>query len=283
MIKIKLVLALEILFFWLIQSSGFAAPPLTISTKKTSIIQGGVYAMGSHKSLTELNPFDLFNTDRHALGPENPAHNVEIDGYYIDTYEVTHGSYMEYVKSTNAKKPRFWDDPNFNNPIQPVVGISWKEAQTYCRSKSSRLPTEAEWEKASRGKRAISYPWGNRNPDSTKLNYNGQLNKTAPVGSYELGKSDYGVYDLSGNVSEWTYDWHLAEYYIFSPKTNPLGPKSGQYKVIRGGNWRNKLKEEVNMTYRNATTPSNRSNTLGFRCAKSAGSIPPHEYPSASN
>ena len=73
--------------------------------------------------------------------------------------------------------------------------------------------------------------------------------------------------DLSGNVSEWTYDWHLPEYYIFSPKMNPNGPKKGVYKVIRGGNWRNK-KGDVNMTYRNATVPSIRNKTLGFRCAK---------------
>ena len=116
-------------------------------------------------------------------------------------------------------------------------------------------------------------------PDSTKLNFNEELNKTAPVGSYEAGKSDYGVYDLSGNVAEWTYDWHFAEFYLFSSKTNPLGPEKGHYKVIRGGSWRNNL-EGVNTTYRNATTPSIRTNTLGFRCAQSTGSIPPDEYPS---
>ena len=107
---------------------------------------------------------------------------------------------------------------------------------------------------------------------------NNELNKTAPVGSYEAGKSDYGVYDLSGNVAEWTYDWHFAEFYLFSPKTNPIGPKKGHYKVIRGGNWRSKL-EEVSMTYRNATVPSTRINTLGFRCAQSADSILKDKYP----
>ena len=89
------------------------------------------------------------------------------------------------------------------------------------------------------------------------------------VGSFEKGKSDYGLYDLSGNVSEWVSDRHSPEYYLFSPKKNPQGPKKGQYKVIRGGSWRNNA-EDVNLVYRNATTPRNRSLAIGFRCAKSS-------------
>ena len=241
------------------------------------LVSEGVYVMGSHKSLIELNPGDLFNTDRHALGPENPAHNVGINSFYIDTHEVTHGNYMEFVKSNKGRKPLFWNNPNFNNYKQPVVGITWKEAQFYCTWKGGRLPTEAEWEKASRGRRSIDYPWGNEPPDSTKLNFNQEIKRTTPVGSHQAGKSDYGVYDLAGNVSEWIYDWHLAEFYLFSPKRNPTGPKKGHYKVIRGGNWRNNA-EDVKMVYRNATIPSIRNKTLGFRCAQSKGNSP-SKYP----
>ncbi len=237
------------------------------------LISEGLYVMGSHKSLIELNPGDLFNTDRHALGPENPAHNVEIDSFYIDTHEVSHGNYMEFVKTNKVRKPLFWNNPNFNNYKQPVVGISWQEAQSYCTWKGGRLPTEAEWEKASRGRRSVDYPWGNEPPDNTKLNFNQEIKKTTPVGSYEAGKSDYGVYDLAGNISEWIYDWHLAEFYLFSPKRNPTGPQKGQYKVIRGGNWRNNA-EDVKMVYRNATIPSIRKKTLGFRCAQSKSNSP---------
>jgi len=252
-------------------SSGYTPP------KGMVLVSEGVYVMGSHKSLIELNPGDLFNTDRHALGPENPAHNVGIDSFYIDTHEVSHGNYMEFVKTNKVRKPLFWNNPNFNNHKQPVVGISWKEAQSYCTWKGGRLPTEAEWEKASRGRRSVDYPWGNEPPDNTKLNFNQEIKKTTPVGSYEAGKSDYGVYDLAGNVSEWIYDWHLAEFYLFSPKSNPTGPQKGHYKVIRGGNWRNNA-EDVKMVYRNATIPSIRNKTLGFRCAQSKGNSP-SKYP----
>ncbi len=274
----KLVVSLIAGFICIFPAVGFANPPTSAPPEGMVHIPGGTYPMGSHKSLLELDPVDLFNTDRHALGPENPAHNVELEPYYIDMYEVTHGSYMKFVEATNAKKPRFWDDPDFNSPNQPVVGVAWKTAQSYCKWKGGRLPTEAEWEKASRGKRSINYPWGNETPDSTRLNYNEELKKTVAVGSYETGKSDYGVYDLAGNVAEWTYDWHQAEFYIFSSKANPVGPEKGQYKVIRGGNWRNDA-QDVNMVYRNATIPSIRKKTLGFRCAQSAGATAPNEYP----
>jgi len=232
------------------------------------LIQQGSFQMGSKKSMLELKPHDLFNSDRHTLGPENPAHEVYIDSFFIDKYEVSNDAYTKFIKETGAKKPKGLNNPNFNNPQQPVVGINWKEAFKFCNWQGKRLPTEAEWEKAARGKRPVKYPWGNLPPDSSSLNYNEEINKTSPVGSYEKGKSDYGVYDLSGNVSEWVNDWHFPEYYLFSPKNNPQGPEKGQYKVIRGGSWRNNA-EDVSLVYRNATTPRNRSLAIGFRCVKS--------------
>jgi formylglycine-generating enzyme required for sulfatase activity len=233
------------------------------------LIPAGKSQMGSKQSLLELKPHDLFNTDRHTLGPENPAHEVFLDAFHIDIYEVTNVKYKKYVDETKAKKPLGWENPEFVGDQQPVVGISWKEALNYCKWNGKRLPTEAEWEKAGRGKRPVKYPWGNSPPDSEKLNFNEEKNKTMSVGYYEKGKSDYGIYDLSGNASEWVQDWHFPEYYLFSPKENPKGPERGQYKIIRGGNWRNTA-EYVDLTYRNATTPRMRNTGIGFRCAKSA-------------
>ncbi len=231
------------------------------------LIPAGEFEMGSRRSLLELNPVDLMNTDRHNLGPENPAHRVHLDDYHIDKYEVTNAEYQKFVQATGAKQPVSMSNPDFSGPRQPVAGISWKEADRYCKWAGKRLPTEAEWEKASRGKRPIEYPWGDEAPDAKRVNFNETLNKTAPVGSYEAGKSDYGVHDLSGNVSEWVHDWHLAEFYLFSPRENPTGPEKGKYKVIRGGSWRNNA-GDISLTYRNATVPTLRSKTVGFRCVK---------------
>ena len=233
------------------------------------LIPEGKSQMGSKQSLLELKPHDLFNTDRHTLGPENPAHEVYLDAFYIDIFEVTNEQYKKYVSATRTKKPQGWADSKFNGSRQPVVGIAWKEAVAYCKWLGKRLPTEAEWEKAGRGKRPVKYPWGDSPPDSEKLNYNNEKMQTTPVGTYEKGKSDYGVYDLSGNASEWVHDWHFPEYYLFSPKKNPQGPEKGKYKIIRGGNWRNNA-ENVDLTYRNATTPRQRNTGLGFRCAANA-------------
>jgi formylglycine-generating enzyme len=232
-------------------------------------IPAGKSQMGSKKSMLELRPHDLFNTDRHTLGPENPAHEVYLDAFYIDIYEVTNEKYKMYVEATGTKEPRGWKKPDFSGDRQPVVGVSWPEAVAYCKWSGKRLPTEAEWEKSGRGKRPVNYPWGDSPPDSEKLNFNEEKMKSTPVGSYEKGKSDYGIYDLSGNVSEWVHDWHFPEYYLFSPKKNPQGPEKGQYKIIRGGNWRNGI-ADVNLTYRNATAPNVRNDTVGFRCVKNA-------------
>jgi len=237
--------------------------------EEMALIPAGKFQMGSRQSLLELKPHDLFNTDRHTLGPENPAHEVFLDAFQIDIYEVTNVKYKKYVDETKAKKPLGWESPKFKGDQQPVVGISWKEAMAYCKWSGKRLPTEAEWEKASRGKRPVKYPWGDSLPNSEKLNFNEEKKRTVSVGYYEKGKSDYGIYDLSGNVSEWVQDWHFPEYYLFSPKENPKGPEKGQYKIIRGGNWRNTA-EYVDLTYRNATTPRMRNTGIGFRCAKSA-------------
>jgi len=238
------------------------------------LIPEGAFEMGSRRSLRELDPVAIFQADRHMLGPEDPAHEVILDAYYIDLYEVANADYKKYLEATRTTTlPRYWEDTNFNQPTQPVVGVTWKEAQVFCQWKNKRLPTEAEWEKAARGKRPVKYPWGNEEPDKTRLNFNNHIGKTAPVGSYPTGKSDYGVFDLSGNVAEWVKDWHFPEYYLFSPKENPPGPEKGHYKIIRGGNWKNNA-EDVRLTYRNATVPKARSKTVGFRCAADAPKPP---------
>lgn len=237
------------------------------------LVPGGEYEMGSRKSLMEaqMDPMDILNPDRHMLGPEDPAHIVDIDPFYIDMHEVTNADYKNYMEITGYEKPDFWNNPEFNDPRQPVVGVSWKDAINYCVWKKKRLPTEAEWEKASRGKRPVKYPWGDDAPTGQMANFNEEHKKPLPVGSFEAGKSDYGVYDLSGNVAEWINDHHWALYYMFSSKKNPKGAKSGPYKGVRGGHWKSNA-EDIRLTYRNASAPNAKKETIGFRCAADAKS-----------
>ncbi|MBI2372119.1 MAG: SUMF1/EgtB/PvdO family nonheme iron enzyme [Deltaproteobacteria bacterium] len=199
---------------------------------------------------------------------EVPRHRVTLSAFYLDRYEVTNAQYGRFREATGREAPAFWSDSRFNAPTQPVVGVSWHDAQAYCRWAGKRLPPEAEWEKAARGTDERQFPWGNA-WEPARVNAEGKLGKPAPVGSYPDGVSPYGVHDLAGNVWEWVADWHDATYYPRSPQRNPQGPEQGQQKVLRGGSW---LGHPffLRTTVRSRFAPEGRTQYLGFRCAKGA-------------
>ncbi len=220
---------------------------------------------------------------------EKPQHTVYLDAFYIDKYEVTNAQYrtfMEaggydnrtfwtdegwnFIKSNNITQPKFWRDKKFNQPNQPVVGVSWYEASAYARWAGKRLPTEAEWEKASRGTDGRNWPWGDEFI-STYANTSGRDDGymwPAEVGSYPQGESPYGVYDMAGNVWEWVADWYDSGYYSSSPSRNPEGPQYSEYKVRRGSSW-DLGGATARCADRGFGPPNSRGFSIGFRCAKS--------------
>ena len=227
------------------------------------LVPGGEFSMGSKK--------DEGDDDEH------PRHGVYLDAYFIDQYEVTVGQYKKFLTATSRRKPRYWDQVSLSDHAKkPVVGVSWHDAAAYCQWTGRRLPTEAEWEKAARGTEKRTYPWGDSDPTSNRGNF-GQdwddsviyAEKLQPTGSYEQGKSPYGMYDMAGNVWEWVADWYAKDYYKKSPKKNPTGPSSGTSKVLRGGSW-----DDNPATLRSAgrirISPSFRNAVFGFRCAQDA-------------
>lgn len=154
-------------------------------------------------------------------------------------------------------KPFFWENPQWNAPNLPVVGVSWFEAEAYCNwlsrktGKTYRLPTEAEWEKAARGAGNTIWSWGNRwngelcnNADKDTKE---KLNRTSPVGIYPQGASSYGAMDMMGNIWEWCADWYDGELYQRSSPADekraeetvkdPQGAETGIQRVVRGGSW----------------------------------------------
>jgi formylglycine-generating enzyme required for sulfatase activity len=197
---------------------------------------------------------------------EKPVHTVYLDAFWIDQTEVTNDMYKICVGSGKCAKPSSLDYYGFTN--YPVVYVNWNDAAAYCGWAGRRLPTEAEWEKAARGTDGRTYPWGDELPNNNLLNYNRPtLGDIAEVGSYPSGVSPYGAYDMAGNVWEWVNDWYGKTYYQSSSPSNPLGPESGEYRVIRGGAW-NDVGSSARVTYRNWNVPADEYySSVGFRCA----------------
>ncbi|HGJ66546.1 TPA: formylglycine-generating enzyme family protein [bacterium] len=205
---------------------------------------------------------------------ERPIHTVYLDAFYMDVYEVTNAQYKIFIDATGHRAPAYWNDPIYNAPNNPVVAVDWNDAKAYADWADKRLPTEAEWEKAARGglvgKR---YPWGN-NLTHNNANYAGTGGKdkwdfTSPVGSFT--PNGYGLYDMAGNVWEWCSDWYDSNYYASCTKSNPIGPSSGLYRVLRGGSWLYGSGFYMRVNYRSYhDTPTALNPNIGFRCAMDA-------------
>ena len=202
---------------------------------------------------------------------ESPPHQVHIDEFLIDKFEVTNEKYLVFVEVTGASQPVHLVNPKFSQPTQPVVGIVWEEASTYCDWAGMRLPSEAEWEKAARGESGQTYPWGDDPPSSTFARYFGE-GGPAPVGSFPNGVSPFGAHDMSGNVWEYVRDHYVSDFYRLSPDRNPIaivGDGEPDH-TIRSGSWASPP-EEMRAALRGrfflieADLPDSQ---VGFRCAK---------------
>jgi formylglycine-generating enzyme required for sulfatase activity len=241
-----------------------AGPAKTITGKDgvpMVLVPAGEFMMGSRAD------------DQSADDDERPAHRVYLDAYYIDQYEVTTARYAKFFKATNRPQPEYWSaNVVSDHGNKPVVGVDWKDATAYCSWAGKRLPTEAEWEKAARGTDQGLYPWGNQPPNEQRANFDHccdfkDYGVLTDVGSYEAGKSPYGVYDMAGNVWEWVEDWYDDRYYSKSLERNPTGPSSDKYRVIRGGSW-GIGPGDLRSAGRLRHSPAKRRDYIGFRCAQ---------------
>jgi formylglycine-generating enzyme required for sulfatase activity len=205
---------------------------------------------------------------------EKPVQEIYLDAFYVDKYEVTVEAYNTFRKAANYVEPSVpffqGDHELLKTPNYPVVGVSWYDAVNFCTWAGKRLLTEAEWEKAARGTHGLIYPWGN-NMLPKRANMAGTADGfkyMAPVGSFPMGRSVYGVYDMAGNVSEWVNDWYDQFYYEGAPMINPQGAEKSKNRVFRGGSW-DARKVDIRSGKRFAATPGRKDSIVGFRCGKS--------------
>ena len=202
---------------------------------------------------------------------ERPVHRVWIDAFLLAATQVTNAEYDRFVSATGTPPPRFRKDPNFRHPAQPIAGVSWYEAVSYCdwlkvrTGRNYRLPTEAEWERAARGGlEQKKFPWGEDPPQS--LPGYAKRWQTGPERVARYGHNAFGLYDICDNVHEWCSDWYSPDYYSVSPERNPRGPATGQRKASRGGSWRHYVKV-ARCSARSSIPPEFQYADYGFRVA----------------
>ena len=195
-----------------------------------------------------------------------PRHRVYLKGFYIDRYETTVGEYREFVQTTGHPPPHSWSDAESQEFKEgdSLSDISSIDAEGYCSWKVKRLPTEEEWEKASRGTDGRRWPWGNLFSKERSNTRESRLNKIVPPGTFQGDVSPYGVLDMGGNVMEWTSSWY-APYPGNSLKRESFGKK---FKILRGGTWTESANPFARTTHRFAVIPTLSQPDFGIRCAK---------------
>ncbi len=199
-------------------------------------IPGGLFWMGSDSGFPD----------------ERPRRKVLVDSFFIDKYEVTNRQFF-----AAGMKPAKSYGSRFESPRLPVVGVTWHQSEVYCKKMGKRLPAEAEWEKAAKGFGSQKFPWGNDwNPGFANDSSLGPM----PIGSFDKGKSPFGVHDMAGNVWEWVSD-------VYDRKKEEAGHNSP--RVMRGGAWGFHALY-LRSSYRRMELPEFQGRRVGFRCAKDA-------------
>ena len=240
-------------------------------------VQEGWFLMGTN--LKHGNPSGMATQFDDT---EQPQRRIWLDAFEIDRDEVSLAEYLAFLKAqhqfpSEELQGLIWHlltvhfMPDYVPARWPALYVSWSEAAEFCQTRGKRLPTEAEWEKAARGRDGNLFPWGSQKPVPGLAvfgqHHAHQIPLIAAVDSGEEGQSPYGARHMAGNIAEWVQDWFGNDYYVTMPERNPRGPAAGRYKSVRGGSWRSNP-SILRAATRNGAVPDQRAATIGFRCAK---------------
>jgi formylglycine-generating enzyme required for sulfatase activity len=218
---------------------------------KFVLVPAGTFMMGADIDIEEADDNEL------------PRHQVKISKpFYLGVYEVTQGQW-EALMGNNPSK--------FKGNDNPVEMVSWEEVQAFITRLNQkeghslyRLPTEAEWEYAARAGSTSSYYFGD---DKSQLGDYAWYNSNSGETSHPVGQKHpnaWGLYDMIGNINEWTGDWYGETYYANSPSADPTGPISGDIRVVRGCGW-TLITFYCRLANRGMSKPTDRNEHKGFR------------------
>ena len=256
-------------------------PSPTLTPTETLLADQIVDPFGVVMILIPQGPF-FMGTDGRELWDlvSRPAHLVSLDMYYIDQFEISNAQYGQCVLDGACELPLLDNSKMrqsyYSNSIYadyPVVYISWYDAQIYCSWRGGRLPNEVEWEKAARGEDQRPYPWGTEKADCQHANYwptGACVGDTTAVTEQSAGASNYGVYNLSGNVAEWVKDWFQSY-----PGGDPNAAKDFgiTHRTIRGGAYFDGP-NNIRATARKGLNPEEAHSYVGFRCVVDIEALP---------
>ncbi|MEW6733644.1 MAG: SUMF1/EgtB/PvdO family nonheme iron enzyme [Acidobacteriota bacterium] len=234
-------------------------PPVSVPTipeppPNMVLVPAGEYKIGCPEGAANCNDGAKYISTR-------PQPVITLSAFYIDIYEVTNEEYSKFLQETGYTKPESWRGKYPGKPNDPVTGITWADASAYAKWAGKRLPTEEEWEAAAAGKDHLLYPWGNEFQEGLANTAEQSRNKrVSAVGSFSDGKSPFGVYDMAGNVWEWTDS--LAQ-----PVPDETIDATKEYRIIRGGSFGEKA-VYASAVYRNFCAVDESDVKLGFRCVK---------------
>lgn len=272
-----------------------SSPPTFADLDNMVFVQGGTFQMGSRDGEDDETPHSVTLGDYYIA-----RHEVTVKEY-LDFCRATNQNWPEWMEKDSRYNAQTGSDDHYKKLGQalegtqhPIVGISWYNAVAYCNWRSTkdglekvykingttitanwkasgyRLPTEAEWEYAARS-RGRDHKWAGTASESQLSSYANGSGKTdgyeytSPVGRFKA--NDLGLFDMSGNVWEWCWDWYDDAYYSKSTNTDPKGSNTGSYRVLRGGSW-DFLPAGLRCAYRSYNYPDFRYDDVGFRLSR---------------
>lgn len=251
-------------YVWLGQKPEPLPKSITYGEREMMLVPKGPFQMGA-------------NLKQGGQSESQPERTVYLDAFYMDKLEVSNAEFRLFQDSHPGHELIGHHKECASRPETAVCGVRWSSAKAFCAWRGKDLPTEAQWEKAARGINGRDYPWGDETPTEMSLHANfryGGDGEAFDILAHPKGQSLYGIYNLSGNVSEWVVDWYSPIFYETAPEQNPVNQnaENSPGRGIRGGSFSDRP-ENLKAFTRSWERPEQPRAFVGFRCVTAADNL----------